>query len=120
MKKTVCLTLLCFMLGTAFLFAAETSEEPGKFKQILKCEGRGIVNAATFPFELLWTPVSEHRDHPRAWPLTYFPRVFANFLTRAGSAFHDVAVNPVYVIFAGDSTPLTRRMDMPDYFWQKQ
>jgi len=122
MKKTVFFVtvFLCvFVLGTNVLCAAETVKEPNFFKRIWDVQSRGVVNIATCWGEMIRAFGLEKADHPKAWPLTYFPYAFGNSLLRLGSGINDAAILPFYVNATKDSTPITERMDLPEYFWKK-
>jgi hypothetical protein len=114
----VLLGLLC--LGAPSLFAVEPVKKESALKEIASIEKRGAVNLLTAPSELVSTFKTEKKDHPKAWPLTYGPRFFQNFVTRIGSGVNDLLVLPWYARQAKDDAPLTRRFDMPDYAWQKE
>ena len=122
-RKTIVAVLLLgsFLLsGTMPLFAAGKKEEKSTGKKMLIVEGRGWTNLATFPGEFGRAYQTEKKDHPKAWGITYLPRVYANSLTRIGSGLNDILVGPWYVLATKDTTPLTRRLDLPDYVWNKE
>lgn len=115
------LILLGFLfLGISASFAAEAAKGESALKEIASIEKRGLVNFATTPAEFVYTLKTEKKDHPKAWPLTYVPRVFTNMATRVGSSAYDIAVLPWFAREAKDETPLTRRFDLPDYAWEKE
>jgi hypothetical protein len=123
MKKTTFFVLSLFgilMLGVTVLHAAETGKQTNAFKQILDVQGRGVVNILTFPGEFGRAFRIEKKAHPKAWPVTYFPRALTDAITRAGSGVHDVAVLPFYVNAIKDPTPMTRHFELPDYCWQQE
>ena len=110
--------LLCF--GASPLFAAaEVAKKRSTFQKILSVETRGVVNFLSSPGELFYAFKQEKTDHPKAWPATYIPRFFTKVATRVGSSVNDILVLP-WRVTVGDSTPLTRRFDLPDYVWQKE
>ncbi len=109
--------LLCF--GAGSLFAEEAVKKENAFKQAASIEKRGFLNFLTAPAEFAYTFKSEKKKYPKAWPLTYVPRVFTNMAIRAGSSVNDIAVLPWYAA-ESDDTPLTRRFELPDYVWQKE
>ena len=112
--------LIVFLfLGAGPLLAAETVKKESALKQVTSVEKRGIVNFATTPAEFAYTFKTEKKEHPKAWPLTYVPRVFANMAIRVGSSVNDFIVLPWYVAWS-DATPLTRHFELPDYVWQKE
>jgi hypothetical protein len=120
MEKKITLLLIGFLFfGTGVLFAAETVKKESAVKQIASVEGRGALNFVTTPAEFVYAFKTEKKDHPKAWPLTYVPRAFANMATRVGSSVYDIAVLPWFVR-RSDETPLTRHLDLPDYAWQKE
>ncbi len=106
-------------LGTCPLFSAETVKKENAWEQIASIEKRGVLNFATTPAEFGYTFQSEKKAHPKAWPLTYVPRAFTNMAIRVGSSVNDLIVLPLYVKWS-ESTPLTRRFDLPDYVWEKE
>ena len=107
------------LLGANALLATETVKKESALKQVTSVEKRGIVNFATTPAEFVYTLKTEKKEHPKAWPLTYVPRVFGNMAVRVGSSVNDLIVLPWYVAW-GDATPLTRHFELPDYVWQKE
>lgn len=122
MKKTAFLVLsffAFFVLGTGILNAAEAVKEPNAFKRIMDVQSRGAVNIATCWGEMIRAFDRERKDHPKAWPATYFFYAFGNTLLRLGSGINDVVVLPLYVNAVKDSTPITQRFDLPDYYWKK-
>ncbi|OQA58357.1 MAG: hypothetical protein BWY42_00066 [Candidatus Omnitrophica bacterium ADurb.Bin277] len=80
---------------------------------------RGAVNLMTFPGEIVRTGFAEKENHPKAWPLTYIPRVFFNITTRAASSVNDLFVIPAHAWATQDTRPITRFFDIPDYVWEK-
>jgi hypothetical protein len=46
--------------------------------------------------------------------------VLMNIVTRFVSGVNDVFILPWYAWAAHDTTPLTRRFDLPNYVWQKE
>ena len=120
MEKKVTLMLIgLFLLGAGSVFAAETVKKESNLKQIASLEKRGVVNFATAPAEFVYAFKSEKKAHPKAWPVTYIPRLFTNIAIRVGSSVNDLIVLPWYVKWS-NSTPLTRQFDLPDYVWQKE
>jgi len=114
------LLLGCLFLGISSLCAAEAVKKECPLKTIASVEGRGVVNFLTSPSEFVYTFITEKKEHPKAWPLTYIPRVFTHIATRVGSSVFDILVLPWYTVPAKDDAPLTRHFDMPDYAWQKE
>ena len=90
------------------------------FKKIASLEGRGAMNFLTSPGEFASAFNSEKKDHPKAWPVTYAPRFFTNAAIRVGSSVNDILVLPWFAAAGGDTTPLTRRFELPDYVWEKE
>jgi hypothetical protein len=119
-KKVSWILIGILFLGTAPLFAAETAKKECPLKKIGFLEKRGVVNFATSPAELVYTLKGEKKAHPKAWPLTYAPRFFTNAAIRVGSSVNDILVLPWCAVAAGDTTPLTRRFELPDYVWEKE
>ncbi len=122
MKKTAFLVLVflvTFILGTGVLHAADAVQKTNAFKRILDVQGRGVVNILTCPGEMINAFHSQKKDHPKAWPATYFFSAFGNTLLRLGSGINDAAVLPFYVNAVNDATPMTQRFDMTEYYWQK-
>ena len=119
-KSTLFLFLGIFMFGTHTLFAAETPKKQCAGTQILKLEGRGLINFVTSPGEFVSTFTREKKNHPKAWPATYIPRVFGNIVTRVTSGVNDMFILPFYVWASHDTTPMTRRFELPDYVWQNE
>lgn len=111
--------MLC-LCSVPALQAAEPAAKEKPMQQILDIEKRGFKNIFTSPGEFKRSLQPEKEMHPKAWPVSYLPRAITNFLTRLGSGVFDVAVLPWYVVPSGDSTPMTRRFDLPDYVWQKE
>lgn len=89
-------------------------------KRIFKVFGRGLINAVTIPLEITRTFSDEKEKHPRAWPLSYLPKLTGNLMIRGISAVHDAALYPFYINFKDDSQPFTRSGNLPDYPWQKK
>ena len=119
-KKKMAWILVGFLfLGAHSLFAEEAVNKESALKQIASVEKRGFVNFATSPAEFAYAFKAEKKDHPKAWPLTYVPRVFSNIAIRVGSSVNDLIVLPWYVA-KSDATPLTRQFDLPDYVWEKE
>lgn len=106
-------------LGTSILFAAEAVKKENPWNRIASIERRGFVNFVTAPGELVYTFKGEKKDHPKAWPATYIPRLFTNTAIRVASSANDLVVLPWYVTWS-EATPLTRRFELPDYVWQKE
>jgi hypothetical protein len=119
-KKIVLILIGMLLLGTSPLLAGETAKKEGFWKQAGAIEGRGLVNFLSMPLEFRKAAVIETQDHPKAWPLTYVPRLFTNLATRLTSSVNDFLVLPLSSMATQDTTPLTRRFDMPDYAWQKE
>ena len=120
-KAGIALLLAGFLfLGAGPLLAAETVKKEGALQQINSIEKRGLVNFATAPLEFVNTAKSEKKDHPKAWLVTYVPRLFMNLATRVASSANDFIVLPFSSAMTHDTTPLTRRFDMPDYVWQEE
>lgn len=118
-KKIAWMLAGVLLLGTSPLFAMETGKKESAFKQIVSIEKRGWVSFLTSPGEVVYAFKEERKDHPRAWPLTYVPRVFTDTAVRWGSSVNDVFVLPWYAV-GSDAAPLTRQFDLPDYVWQKE
>jgi hypothetical protein len=116
-KKIAWILTGFFLLGACPLDAAGTVKKENVFKQIAVIETRGVVNFLTTPAEFVYTVKTEKKEHPKAWPATYIPRVFGNIATRVTSSINDFIVLPWYVAQAG-TTPLTRHFDLPDYVWE--
>ncbi|MFH1800565.1 MAG: hypothetical protein ABH891_06960 [Candidatus Omnitrophota bacterium] len=111
-------------LGACPLFAAKivepkTVKKESTLNKIGSLEKRGAVNFLTSPAELVYAFKGEKKDHPKAWPLTYVPRLFTNMAIRVGSSVNDILVLPWYAA-ASDATPLTRRFELPDYVWEQE
>ena len=119
-KKVTWILIGILFLGTAPLFAAETVKKENVFKKIASLEGRGAMNFLTSPGEFASAFNSEKKDHPKAWPVTYAPRFFTNAAIRVGSSVNDILVLPWFAAAGGDTTPLTRRFELPDYVWEKE
>ncbi|MFH1208502.1 MAG: hypothetical protein V1673_02945 [Candidatus Omnitrophota bacterium] len=120
MEKKITLILIGLLfLAACPLFATEAVKKECVFKKIGSLEKRGAVNFLTSPAELVYTFKGEKKDHPKAWPVTYIPRFFTNAAIRVGSSVNDILVLP-WCAAAGDTTPLTRRFELPDYVWEKE
>ena len=119
-KKVIVIVLGLLWMGTASLCAEEPVKKESALKEITAIEGRGFLNFLTTPAEFVYTFKAEKQDHPKAWPATYIPKVFANMVTRVGSSARDILVLPWYARAAQDDSPLTRHFDMPDYVWQEE
>lgn len=118
-KKITWVLVGLLFLGANNLFAAESVKKENVFKQIGSIEKRGFVNLVTLPGEWVYAAKAEVKAHPKAWPLTYIPRVFMKLATRLASSVNDFFVLPLYVAWS-EPTPLTRHFDLPDYVWQKE
>ena len=115
------LLLLSFLfLGASSLFAEEAVKKIGAWERTQNIEKRGWVNFATSAGEAVNAFKTEKKDHPKAWPATYVPRLFSNLAIRISSSIYDIGVLPWYAGMINDSTPLTRRFDLPDYVWDKE
>ncbi len=112
--------LAIFILGIGALRAAEPTKEPTAIKRILDVQGRGLVNIGTCLGEMARVFPIQKKDHPKAWPATYFFYAFGDTLLRLGSGVNDVAILPFYVNAVKDSTPITQRLDLPEYVWTKE
>ncbi|MFA5159681.1 MAG: hypothetical protein WC484_04145 [Candidatus Omnitrophota bacterium] len=120
MEKKITLILVGFLfLGACSLFAADTVKKENTLKQIASIEKRGFVNLLTSPGELVHAFEVEKKSHPKAWPVTYVPRFFVNMTIRIGSSVNDFLVLP-WCAAAGDTTPLTRHFELPDYVWETE
>lgn len=120
MKKITAIFLIGLLsLGTGVLFAQEPAKKENVFKQIASVQGRGLLNLASMPAETVYVFKAEKTNHPKAWPMTYAPRLLGKMITRAASSVNDLVALPLYVKWS-ESTPLTRRFDLPDYAWQKE
>ena len=117
-KVTLILAGLLF-LGAAVVFAAEPVKKECALKRISSIEKRGVMNLLTSPCEVVATFKTEKKNHPKAWPYTYIPRIVANTAIRWSSSANDIFILPWYAA-TGDATPLTRRFDLPDYAWEKE
>ena len=118
-KKITWIFIGLLFLAAGSLFAAETVKKECPFKKIVSLEGRGALNFLTSPAELVYAFKGEKKTHPKAWPVTYPPRFFTNAMMRVGSSANDILVLP-WCPTACDTTPLTRRFELPDYAWQKE
>jgi hypothetical protein len=118
-KKVAFILVGLLFLATGPLFAAETVKKESTLKKIGDLEKRGIVNFLSSPAELIYAFQKEKKDHPKAWPATYVPRFFTNAVIRVSSSVNDILVLPWFVA-KGDTTPLTRRFELPDYVWEKE
>ena len=123
MKKILAIFILLFFMAPA-AHALELDSDGRTSSGWLAREGyvmsRGLVNILTFPLEFIRTPKIEKQFHPKAWPLTFFPRSFMNAVTRLTSGAHDLVLFPFYVSFTNDLTPWTEGFDLPVYVWQKE
>ena len=118
--KIARILLSLLFLGSFSVFAKETAAKENYFKQVLSVEGRGVVNVVTSPGEVVRTYIAEKKNHSKAWPATYLPRLLMNFATRFVSGANDVFILPWYAWAAQDTTPMTQHFDLPDYVWQKE
>ena len=119
MKKFFILSAILFGLIVHVPLAHATQHsDAGTFKKIMIVEGRGLLNAISIPWELVASMRFEMRQHPRAWPVTYLPRLLLNFAGRFNSALLDMAFMPFVVPSTDDITPFTEQMGLPDYAWQ--
>jgi hypothetical protein len=129
-KKIVPTSIALVLIGILFLgaqplFAEETVkvEDPVKkesvFKQIASIQGSGAMNFLSSPGEFSVAFETEKKAHPKVWLLTYPPRFFSNMAIRVGSSVNDILVLP-WIAAWGDTTPITRHFDMPDYVWEKE
>lgn len=75
--------------------------------------GRGVLNLATAPLEIVFVIPREHQIHPKAWPISFIPRAITNMGYRATSSVHDVFYYPLAIPFGKDITPLTAKFDLP-------
>ncbi len=121
MKKMTAWILVGFLLlGAGALYAEEAAKKENTFKEIASIQGRGAMNILTSPGELASAYNFERKDHPKAWPVTYIPRFFTNLTTRVASGVNDIAVLPFVAPFKGETEPITRHFDLPDYVWEKE
>ena len=120
MKKVLMLILAGLFLA-APLYAEDIDGRTslGTMARIGHVMKRGVVNALTTPAEFLRTPRLEKLIHPKAWPITMFPRTFTNTAIRMTSAGHDIFVFPLYLPFTNDISPWTEAFDLPEYAFQK-
>ncbi len=121
MKKIMMLIILTGVIFCRLGLASETSTEldPRQGNDVKTVMTRGWMNFFTFPGEIVRTGQNEKQNHPKAWPLTYAPRLVANVIVRATSSVNDMFVLPAYVWATKDPRPITYFFDMPDYVWEK-
>jgi hypothetical protein len=121
MKKTVIILLFAvlFLTGSAAFAAGEADSKETNGQLIGDVMKRGVINLFTFPGEIVRTGKAEKENHPKAWIVTYFPRVLGNMATRLTSSINDMGVLPWYVGATKDKRALTGFFDLPDYVWQK-
>ncbi len=80
--------------------------------------GRGLLNIAGLPAELVTTGIRESRMHRYIWPFTYTPRFFYNGMVRITSAVNDIGFFPWIVAYTDDLSPFTEISGLPEYPWQ--
>lgn len=98
--------------------AYENYREPEEKLSVIQVLGRGLGNWVGLPAELGTTLVREIRMHPKAWPVTYAPRLITNGVARAFSGANDIIFFPWVVPFSDDTSPWTQGLGLPDYPWQ--
>jgi len=118
-KKVTWILIGLLFVGANPLFAAESVKKENALKKIATVEARGFVNLLSSPGEVFYALRAEIKNHPKAWPATYIPRLFTKVVTRLGSSVNDIFLLPWYVTWS-ETTPLTRHFDLPDYVWQKE
>jgi len=123
MKKTMMLVILTGIIFCRPGLAPETSTGPDpdlrQGNNVKVVMARGWKNFFTFPGEIVRTGQNEKQHHPKAWPLTYAPRLVSNVIIRATSSLNDMFVLPTYVWATKDPRPITHFFDLPDYVWEK-
>ncbi|MBU9888262.1 MAG: hypothetical protein KTQ49_00140 [Candidatus Omnitrophica bacterium] len=107
-------------LGAGALGAAETAVKPNAVKQILDVQKRGFINIVTCLGETARVVPIAKEEHPKAWLAAYPFYAFGNTFLRLGSGINDLAILPFYVNVVQDPTPITTRMDLPEYFWSRE
>jgi len=118
MKKIIALISLVGLLVLPVNGYAYDNDQ-NAFKRILISESRGLLNLATAPLELIYTPIRELKKHPKAWFVTFIPRAAGNLIYRAVSGVNDAFFYPFYGAFAKDNRPWTEPMGLSDYVFQK-
>lgn len=123
MKKTYTLAVLFALFFSAahgFLLAAETTvPKQSGLSRTGEVMGRGAVNLVTFPGEVARTFSAEKEMHPKAWPLSYAPKLLLNMGARLVSSVNDMLIFPFYAWNTEDTRPITNFYDLPDYVWEK-
>ncbi len=123
MKKGMLIAILVlgFWMRPDFVFATESysNYHVAQDKQTaMQVCGRGLANMTVFPSEIVSTMQRETELHPKAWPVTYVPRVMTNMVTRIFSGLNDTIVAPWYTPISDDTRPWTAGLGLPDYPWQ--
>lgn len=123
MKKAtflVCGFFAMFILEAGVLAAVETTVKPNPFKQILDVQKRGVINIFTCLGETARVVPIAKEEHPKAWVAAYPFYALGNTLLRFGSGLNDLVILPFYVNAVQDPTPITQRMDLPQYYWTQE
>jgi len=123
LKKTLLTlaVLAAFLISTsAFSFAEEAAaKKQSGLSKTGSVMGRGAVNLVTFPGEVVRTFSAEKETHPKAWPLSYTPKLLLNMGVRLVSSVNDMLIFPFYAWNTDDARPITNFYDLPDYVWQQ-
>ncbi|HTL46782.1 MAG TPA: hypothetical protein VL688_01830 [Verrucomicrobiae bacterium] len=118
MKKIAWILVLSFIFSVPAQAYDSGRTDRGVFSRILAVEGRGALNIVGMPMELVRTPILESKNHHRMWPVTFWPRLITNIITRAASGIYDIVAAPFVLPFTDDITPFTDPMGLSDYPWQ--
>jgi hypothetical protein len=120
MKKISAILAFSFILFAVPLHADDVDGRTsmGAVERIGYVIKRGVINALTFPWEMVRTPKVEKELHPKLWPATAPFRTVANMVLRASSSVHDMALFPLYLPLTNDISPWTEGFDLPEYPWE--
>lgn len=119
MKKKLVLLFAFFLALQSTAFAYEDGRtDKGVWGRLGMVESRGLLNLIGLPCEFIRTGAVEKTVHPKAWPVTYIPKLFYNVFGRASSAANDVLVYPFIAPFTNDLSPMTEPLGLSTYPWE--
>lgn len=118
MKKGILFFLIAlFVAAPLYADDLDGRTNAGAWSRVGIVMKRGLVNALTFPGEIIRTAKAEPAIHSRLWPVTFVPRAITNTIIRATSAVNDLVLFPWAVPFTNDLSPWTESFDLPVYVW---
>ena len=119
MKNVKKIMALFFLFAVIHGFDAP-SALANQMLQIPKIVGRGVLNVASSPLEVLRTPIVESGQHRYLWPLTGLPRIFRNVAYRLTSGLYDIGFYPLATPFLDEAPPFTEKMGISNYIWNNE